>query len=162
MARYKVLKSVAHNFAHSFASDISWVEGDYALGHLLRHAAAIAQSEVAVDLMTGDVRPPEFLDTIGGRYLREAAAWFRDSFVAANHTSLDYVAAAQMTIVFDLASLALAHGTWLRQSPEALEPGCPYEITVTITDDRGREWGATVAGTQYPLLQPPQGQPVWR
>jgi hypothetical protein len=162
MARYKVLKSVAHNLAHSFASDVSWVDGDYALGHLLRRAVATGQSEVSVDLMSGDVRPPGFGETAGGRYLEQMSAWFRDWLVPVNDTSLDYIIAAQMVIDFDLASLAPAHKPWLRQSPEALEPGCSYRISVSITDDRGREWGAMLTGTQYPLLQPPQGEPVWR
>jgi hypothetical protein len=161
MARYKVLKSVAHNFAHSFASDTSWVDGDYALGHLLRHAAATHQPEVGVDLLSGDIRPPDFGDTPGDSYLRQAATWFRDSFVPANHTSMDYIAAAKMDVRFDLASIAPARDSWLRQSPEALEPGCAYRITVAITDDRGREWSAVITGVQYPLLQPPLGEPKW-
>jgi hypothetical protein len=161
VARYKVLKSVGHNFADSFVSDGTWVKTDYAMGHLLRRAVETGVANVSVDLMTDCVTPSTFRGTPGGNKLESRARWFRDSFVPANHTAMEYISAARMDIDFDLASLAPAYGEWMRQSPDALEPGCPYTVDVCIVDDRGREWISQVTGSQYPLKQPPEREPKW-
>jgi len=38
MTSHKLLKSVSHNFGHSFISLMNYVKGDYILGHLLNQA----------------------------------------------------------------------------------------------------------------------------
>ena len=61
MARYKVLKSVAHSFAHSFTSLMNYSGDDYVMGHLLRRAEDIGEPALAVDVLTGKAEPGALL-----------------------------------------------------------------------------------------------------
>ena len=51
--KYKVIKSAAHNFGHSFVSLMNYRGDDYVMSHLARLVVETGRSEVSVDLMTG-------------------------------------------------------------------------------------------------------------
>jgi hypothetical protein len=55
MARYKVLKSVAHSLGHSFTSLMNYAHDDYVMGHILRFARASNRDTLIIDLMTGEL-----------------------------------------------------------------------------------------------------------
>ena len=61
MARYKVLKSVVHNFAHSFVSLINYVGDDYVNSHLTRAAQGIERGEINSDLLLRTVEASPLL-----------------------------------------------------------------------------------------------------
>jgi len=61
MAKYKVLKSVAHSVGHSFTSSMNYAGDDYVMGHLLRFARATNQDTLLIDLMTGTAHPAALL-----------------------------------------------------------------------------------------------------
>ncbi len=61
MARYKVLKSVAHNFAHSFSSAMNYSGNDYAMCHLLRRAKLTGARRLRFNLISREVGPLELL-----------------------------------------------------------------------------------------------------
>ena len=72
MARYRVLKSVAHNIGHSFTSLMNYEGDDYVMGHLLRFARRTKLETVTINFVTGEAGPPELLSeplsTIPARY----------------------------------------------------------------------------------------------
>ena len=51
VARYKALTSVAHNFAHSFASVMNYSGRDYAMCHLIRRAKLTGTRRLYVDVL---------------------------------------------------------------------------------------------------------------
>jgi hypothetical protein len=112
VARYKVLKSVAHNFAHSFVSDVAWTEGDYPMGHLLRSAREIGEPKLSVDLVTGEVAPEGFVGTPGGKFLEGSPRMFTPSWLSANQTSVEFVTSARMDVVFDLSDTSERVTPW--------------------------------------------------
>jgi hypothetical protein len=44
--KYKNLKSVAHNFGHSFTSDMNYAEDDFVMSHLARSAIRTGSTEM--------------------------------------------------------------------------------------------------------------------
>ena len=56
MASLKLLKSVAHNVCHQFASTLNYWAGDYGINHFARSVVA-AGNDVTVDLLTGTTNP---------------------------------------------------------------------------------------------------------
>lgn len=166
MARYKVLGSIAHNFGHSLMSTMTFREGDYAGGHLLRAARELGEDTITLDILSAEVLPPAFVDTPGGQILRDWAAWFPD-LVEKNGSSLDVISDARLRLVWDLSQelppKTRAAGT--RVAPYAA--GSPYDMTVTIVDDRGTEWTAQFHDWEYPAepsvapARPPRWK-LWR
>ena len=61
MARYKVLKSVAHNIGHSFTSLMNYADDDYVMGHILRFARKTGTDTLTIDFVKGEAGPPELL-----------------------------------------------------------------------------------------------------
>lgn len=57
MARYKVLKSVAHNIGHSFTSLMNYVDDDYVMGHILHFARQTGRDTLTIDFVKGDAGP---------------------------------------------------------------------------------------------------------
>ena len=69
MAKYRVLRSTAHNYGASFISVMNMAPDDYAMCYLVRAAAADGVRRVEIDLLTGHVSPDRlpsaFLKSIG-------------------------------------------------------------------------------------------------
>jgi hypothetical protein len=148
VARYKVLKSVAHAMGHSFTSLMNYRGDDYVMGHLLRTARASGEATLAVDLLTGEAGPPQLLtpevrDSIAG-YVRQFP-----TLVRRHDTDMRYLLRARMTVAFDLS----------RKRPVRHAPGCeesPFVCVVEIEDDRGKVWSARVEDWWYPE----SGEPI--
>jgi hypothetical protein len=150
MARYKVLKSVAHSMGHSFTSLMNYRGNDYVMGHLLRRAREVRQGTLIVDFLTGKAGPASLLTREIGDAVERYAAWFPQQ-VSSQRTSLAYVRGARMTLAFDL--------TVEREARHA--PGCiesPYVCRVEIEDDRGKTWAAELRDWWYPEAGSP---PTW-
>jgi len=60
MAKYKVLKSVAHNLGHSYLSLMNYVDGDYIVEHLFRQARETGETRVEIDVLAGTIAPAVF------------------------------------------------------------------------------------------------------
>jgi len=136
MARYKVLKSVAHNLGHSYLSLMNYRAEDYVVEHLHRAARAANERRVIIDVLRGTIEPA----TVRTPVLLESAAdqqrWL-GRLVQTQGAALDMVSAASITVVFDFEGS--------RPSPHV--PGLKllaYTCTVEIVDDRGRTHTATV------------------
>src|SRR5258707_14108790 len=59
--KYKVIKSVAHNFGHSFVSLMNYRGDDHVMSHLARLVVESGCTELSVDLMTGRAEPRALL-----------------------------------------------------------------------------------------------------
>ena|SRR5712692_2325917 len=150
MARYKVLKSVAHSMGHSFTSLMNYGGGDYVMGHLLRRAREVGEGTLIVDFLSGKAAPTSLLTTAVRASVEGYAKWFPKQ-VERERTSLKYVRAARMTIAFDLRTQREA-----RHAPGCFES--PYVCRVEIEDDRGKVWVAELRDWWYPESGSP---PSW-
>jgi hypothetical protein len=142
MARYKVLKSVAHSVGHSFTSLMNYRGDDYVMGHLLRRAREVGDGTLLVDILSGEAAPQSLLT----RPVREAVesyhTWF-PKLVESHRTSLELIASARMTITFDLAvNRPVIHAPGYVESP--------YVCRVELIDDRGKAWAAEIRDWWYP------------
>jgi hypothetical protein len=97
VARYKVLKSVAHNIGHSFTSLMNYAGDDYVMGHILRLARLTGQDTLTIDFVAGNAAPVELLQEpiseIPAQYTR-----FFWSLVETHGSDRTYVKAVQMSV----------------------------------------------------------------
>src|SRR5260221_2518390 len=150
MARYKVLKSVAHSMGHSFTSLMNYRGDDYVMGHLLRRAREVGEGTLIVDFLSGKAAPSSLLTPAVRDSVDGYAKWFPKQ-VEREGTSLKYVRAARMTIAFDRRTQREA-----RHAPGCLES--PYVCRVEIEDDRGKVWAVELRDWWYPESGSP---PSW-
>jgi hypothetical protein len=142
MARYKVLQSVAHSFAHSFTSLMNYAGDDYVMGHLLRRARESGETSLVVDILTGSASPPALLRGETGRSVRRYCEWF-PKLVASHKSEMQFIRAAQMSVTFELSERRpVRHAPGLEESP--------YVCRVQIEDDRGKTWSAELRDWWYP------------
>ena len=59
--KYKVIKSAAHNFGHSFVSLMNYRGDDYVMSHLARLVVETGHTELSVDLLSGRGQPSALL-----------------------------------------------------------------------------------------------------
>lgn len=57
MAKYKVLKSIAHNTGHSLLGATNWYQGKFPFEHLSHAMRQSEQPRVQVDLLAGTIKP---------------------------------------------------------------------------------------------------------
>jgi len=139
MARYKVLKSVAHNVGHSFTSLMNYWHDDYVMGHILRFSRESRLDSVTIDLVSGEGSPEALL--------REPIAQIPEYYSSRFHTmvvnsgsSISLIQNASLTVSYDLTKTFTILG-----SPQQN----PYTCDVLIVDDRGREYRAHFEGSWY-------------
>jgi hypothetical protein len=136
MARYKVLKSVAHNLGHSYLSLMNYRAGDYVVEHLYRAAREANERHVTIDVLRGTIEPAVFQTPV----LLESVGAERNGLgrlVQAQGAALDMVSRATIEIAFDFDAV----------HPSPNVPGLvhiAYVCTVHIVDDRGRTHSAIV------------------
>ena len=101
MARYKVLRSVAHNFAHSFASVMNHSGRDYVMCHLIRRVKRTSSRHLYVDVLARRAGPLELLSS---PIVEACEAYCADfgRLVTASGAALDMVAAAELEVVVAL------------------------------------------------------------
>ena len=156
MAKYKVLKSVAHNVGHSFTSLMNYADDDYVMGHVLRLARRTGRDTLNIDFVTGEAGPPDLLvPPISG-----VPARYRQFFwdlVRRHGSDSSLVKTASLTLRYDITVERP-----LRGRSEVTES--PYVCDVRITDTRGKEYAAHFQSWWYPerLDQSNKTQPWWR
>jgi hypothetical protein len=154
VARYKVLKSVAHNIGHSFTSLMNYAGDDYVMGHILRLARLTGQDTLTIDFVAGNAAPVELLQEpiseIPAQYTR-----FFWSLVETHGSDRTYVKAATLTLHYDIRTQRPLHGN-LR----IIES--PYTCDVRITDDRGRAYTSHFAAWWYPERMENQPTSWWK
>ncbi len=142
MPGYKVLRSVARSVADQFTSLTNYVGDDYVMGHLLKAARESGEKVLTVDLLTGRAKPPALLAPDVAR----SVAWYSNNFpdlVRRSGSDISFVREARMTVSFDISVRRP------RYRGDRL-PESPYRCDVLITDDRGKQFAASVSGWWYP------------
>ena len=150
MARYKVLKSVAHSFGHSFVSLLNYANDDYVMGHLLTAARSTRSSTLLVDILTGKAAPETLLVPPVRDSIRRYCKWFPD-LVARHRTEMIFIATARMTVSFNLTVERP-----VRHAPNLIES--PFLCSVEIEDDRGKVWRAEIKDWWFPEATGPSGE----
>jgi hypothetical protein len=148
MARYKVLKSVAHSIGHSFTSLMNYGGNDYVMGHLLRRARETGDEQLMVDLLTGIAGPKSLLTAEVATSIANYCQWV-PRLVENHKTQMAYVRAARMSVTFDLkVRRPVRYASAFEESP--------YVCRVEIEDDRGKIWAAEIKDWWYPEAGTPQ------
>ena len=128
MARYKILKSVAHNFAHSFVSVMNSYGRDYTVCHLVRRSKLKGKHRFHIDVLARSVEPVDLVT----RDIAAAVESYCDGFgrfVTAGGAALDMVAEAKL-------ELSIRHGRVT--GPKAKQLFAFIDAEMVIVDDRGK------------------------
>jgi len=157
MARYKVLKGVAHNIGHSFTSLMNYSGDDYVMGHILRFARSTGRDTLTIDFVNRESGPEELLappiSEVPARYIE----WFWD-LVQRHGSDRSLVQSATLTLRYDIAT-----NRPLLSAPQFIES--PFTCDVRITDVRGKNYLAHFDGWWYAeRLDRPQTEtrPWWK
>jgi hypothetical protein len=128
MARYKILKSVAHNFAHSFVSVMNYYGRDYTMCHLVRRSKLKGKNRFHIDVLARNVQPVDLVT----REIATAVESYCDGFgrfVTSGGAALDMVSEAKL-------ELTVRHGKVTGIKDKQLFAFIDAEMT--IVDDRGK------------------------
>jgi hypothetical protein len=127
--KYKNLKSVAHNFGHSFTSDLNWAAGDHVMSHLARAAIVTGRTELEADVRRGSAGPAELLPPPVRESLGHQSRKL-DMLLASQRADPARVLGARLRVRLEVA----------RRSTHPSQPSVceiPFECVVELTDDRG-------------------------
>lgn len=61
MRKYKVLKSIAHNLAHSYFSLMNYIDDDYVLEHLFKVCKETGVYKFTIDVINMEIEPGFFM-----------------------------------------------------------------------------------------------------
>jgi hypothetical protein len=142
MARYKVLKSIAHNTGHSFTSLMNYAGDDYAMGHILRFARRTGRDTLTIDFVKEEAGPPELLAEPISELPAQYTKWFWH-LVKTQGSDRSLVQGATLTLRFDIA-------TQRPHSSDARFIESPFVCDVEIRDTRGKDYRAHFDGWWYP------------
>jgi len=142
MPSHKPLKSVSHNFSHSFISLMNYINDDYFLGHLLKGARATKLNRLHIDVLQNQASPKSLLTKGVASSIEYWNKWF-PTLVESSGSSMEFVKSATMTIEFDLNTIK-PHST----HNELTES--PFSCEMSIIDDRGKEYKYRHEGWWYP------------
>jgi hypothetical protein len=131
MTSHKALKSISHNFGHSFISLMNYLHDDYFLGHLLTQARKTNLSKLSVDIIADTASPDGLLTKPIRDAIHHWCKWF-PQLVNSGGSTMEFVSKATLTIEFDLK-------TW-RPYKDTAKIECPFICEIIITDDRGKEY----------------------
>jgi hypothetical protein len=128
MARYKVLGSVAHNYAHSFVSVMNYWGRDYTMCHLIRRSKLKGRNRFVIDVLARSIEPVDLVT----RNIAEAVEHYCNTFgrfVTAGGGAMDMVAEAVL-------ELTIRHGKVTGIKRDQLY--AYIDAHMTIVDDRGK------------------------
>jgi hypothetical protein len=128
--KYKVLKSAAHNFGHSFASSLNWRDNDYVMSHLARAVVTSGEVELSVDLLSGQAQPTRLLESPVQASVADYVRRFPD-LLRSQRIAPEAVRAATMRVRFQperRVDMNEGVGGWT----------IPFECVVSLTDDHGK------------------------
>ena len=101
MISHKPLKSISHNFGHSFISLMNYINDDYFLGHLLKQSRQTKISKLTIDILKNSAEPTALLTTSIIASIGYWNKWF-PTLVENSGSTMDFISSAIMTIDFDL------------------------------------------------------------
>ncbi|MEP5363489.1 MAG: hypothetical protein ABJQ37_06605 [Reichenbachiella sp.] len=142
MSSHKHLKSVSHNFGHSFISLMNYIGNDYFMGELLKQARKTGLDRLSVDILNNTAEPSDLLTKPMTKSIDYWNKWF-PQLVEDSGSSMNFVSKATMVIQYDL-KLARPYSS----DSKYLEN--PFNCTITITDNRGKEYSHRHEGWWFP------------
>lgn len=142
MPSHKPLKSVSHNFSHSFISLMNYINDDYFLGHLLKQSRATKLNRLNIDILHNKAVPEPLLTKEIFNSIEHWNKWF-PTLVETSGSSMEFVKSAAMTIEFDL-------NTTKPYSTHSDLMESPFSCEMLIIDDRGKEYKYRHEGWWYP------------
>ena len=132
MRSHKPLKSVSHNFGHSFISLMNYINDDYFLGHLLKQVKKTKLNRLSVDILRNIAEPTELLTNQIKSSIEYWNKWFPT-----------LVESSGSTMEFDLEKT--------RPFPNdnrIIEN--PFTCEIIIIDDRGKKYKHKHEGWWFP------------
>ncbi len=142
MTSHKPLKSVSHNFGHSFISLMNYINDDYFMGHLLKQARKTKCNKLTVDILRNIAEPTELLTDKIKSSIEHWNKWF-PTLVEGSGSTMDFVSSATMTIEFDLQQTRP-----YASNNDYLES--PFICEIVIIDDRKKEYKRKHEGWWFP------------
>jgi len=127
--KYKVIKSTAHNFGHSFVSLMNYRGDDYVMSHLARLVVETGESTLSVDLLSGQAAPAPLL---WGPVRASVAAYvtWLPTLLESQQIDPSIIRTATMTLAFRPNDRFASSGF-------AAAWEIPFECVITLQDDRG-------------------------
>ena len=142
MSSHKKLKSVSHNFSHSFLSLMNFSGNDYFLGHLLKQCRKTGEDKIEIDVLNKTAKPVELLTNT----ISKSIEYWNDSFpklVTDSGSSMEFIQSADLIIEFDLTQKRAYQGY-----ENYIES--PFVCTMTIVDDNSKVYERRHEGWWYP------------
>jgi len=142
MTSHKPLKSISHNFGHSFISLMNYINDDYLLGHLLKQARLTNLSKLTIDILNSKAEPIELMTSPISSSVDRYIKWFPE-LVSSSGSTMNFVSSATMTIEFELN----------KTRPYSIHKNIfesPYTCEIVIIDDRGKEYKHKHSGWWFP------------
>jgi len=136
MARRNNLKSVAHNFGHSFLSSMNWEKGHYIEDFLLSVLIDYNSSTLSLDIKNNIIEP-EFLtqfEPIQKSIHRYCTLFFPQNLVSHGFSLEKNILGATMTIEYDFATMTK-------------DENCicvSYDAVITLVDERSQAYTKTI------------------
>ncbi len=154
--KYKVIKSAAHNFGHSFVSLMNYGPDDYVMQYLADAALESGASELFVDLLSGEACPKELLLPPVRRSVARYVEWF-PQLLRSQEIAPEAIRSARMRLRFFLDRV---NRTTAWKYPGTV--GLPFECRVVIEDDRGKVHEGVVRDVWVANLpeEPVRRQPI--
>ena len=104
MPKFKLLKSIAHNLAHSYLSLMNYIDWDYTVERIFQIAKTQRLPEVSIDMLNQTIRPEAFVISpilLSLDYWRKSLV----GLLAAEHMCLEHVWTVVIRISFDLDNI---------------------------------------------------------
>ena len=141
MPTRKTLPNIARGMAESFTSLMNYVDNDYVLGHLVFAAWESGDTELVVDLLSGETNDSKLLSSQVQKSLERYVACLPD-MVARSNSEPKFLAKAELVV------LIRAEVRPMRASSKLFES--PYSCLVRLLDDRGKWYFHQIDGWWYP------------
>jgi len=131
MPKYKQIKSVAHNFSHSFTSMMNWEERIYVMDRLISVMSKNSIDEITLDIIHAHLNPEitntkEILVSVD-----HYCNIFFPRLLESHGLSSDYIKSAGMTLRFNFTGIKPQQG-----SDNTML--VPFKCQTIITDDKNR------------------------
>jgi len=144
MARYKALKSVAHNFGQSFVSLVNYTNNDYFMNYLLRNVRNTTVCRLEINILESNASPEILLTHEVRETVKMYCKWFAQ-FVRDCGASIDFISNASMVVEFNLTiSRPCSFNAAIIETPFVCE--------TIIEDNRGKKYSYTHKGWWFVWL----------
>ena len=130
MPRMKILKSIAHNVAHSYLSLMNYIDGEYTVERLFQLAKESKQTNIVIDILMRTIEPQIYVIPEIEKSLIYLEKTF-DSLIKAEKITREHILSAVITIEFDLEKTQISKAVPELELPQ-------YECMSEIIDSTGK------------------------